>query len=311
MRYILKQKIKFISLLLFFCTCFTIIANTSSNLKISFYIDWLKSNILFSIVVGVDKNGLPASKQEAEGIINRSKIDLIRSSLMQITLDSWGSFYDVRDIDVGYKWDLDNICKRAVKKYSVFSDDMKSVRVVYQISFKDIWKNIHVNYSSMLEPNLIPSNQVFDYTGIVIIASNELIYKKTDEKRLLLPALLPSVYSQDGRLLLSATTLTNQVLSDKGVVSYSYSTKMEDWDKTRVGSNPFIISAKEILNNSFADVVISNYDADTLLASDRAINLLKEAKVVVIIKEPEQISNLETEIETERNEATKNSLSRF
>ena len=69
-------------------------------------------------------------------------------------------------------------------------------------------------------------------------------------------------------------------LNQNGLVLY---TTADEFDDTRVGSNPLQVQAMGVFGNALTDIKLSSLDARRIHASKNNIKLLKECRVAIII----------------------------
>jgi len=110
------------------------------------------------------------------------------------------------------------------------------------------------------------------YTGIVIDARGYNLQ----------PAMIPQVYTEDGKLVYGASIVDSQAARQNGLAGYASNLNSPSVAK-RAGSNPLVIKAQGLVGNQKAGVKISTADAIGALAANGTENLLKMAKVLFLL----------------------------
>jgi hypothetical protein len=124
----------------------------------------------------------------------------------------------------------------------------------------------------VFKPAEVPTAPVQNYTGIVIDARG---YN-------LKPAMIPQIYTEDGKLLYGASVVDGQAARQNGLAGYASNMDCPCASK-RVGNNPLVIKANGLYGKQNAGVKISTTDAIGALAANGAGNLLKLAKVLFLL----------------------------
>lgn len=111
-----------------------------------------------------------------------------------------------------------------------------------------------------------------DYTGIIINTIN------LDVK----PAMAPKIYSANGKVVYSVSTLNTKQVITSGIVDYERSVNAAKANP-KVGSNPLIISAQDLRGATKTDLVLSNDTARKVAQVGRNNNIFKKAKIIVVL----------------------------
>lgn len=271
------------------------------------YVDWTNRRFTFILSTSVDPTGLPSSKQQAEGLIDRRKISSISENLASLYLDELGPF----SLPLGVKrthltFSLHSAVESASKDHVTFSSDMRSVQVTYQLQFSSLTKVMMRSGYSHIEPLLLP-NRPFDYTGIVVDATELLPIKgREPDKDYLQPALLPSLTAVDGRVLVTPNSVEDAFFKKWGTAGYTFSMDDKTWPKERIGRKPLVIPAYRISGTNRTGIEVSDHYADWILSSEIGRRLLLEGRVIFLAKDqqtvPQTISdtNMGTAISREK-----------
>jgi hypothetical protein len=263
--------------------------NSTNSISVERSIDWEKGSITFYLTAPVEGARLPFSKQNTEGQINRLKTSLIIDNMNSFPLDSWGNFISGQTRNTDLNWNLHTLLDAIKPDYATFTSDFKGLCLAYTLSFTDITGTLSYNPINrvQLEVSLLPSEEIFDYTGLVIYAATPLpLNRNKAEEGMIRPTLLPSVFSEKGQSLLNPYTMIGANLRNWGTASYSYSDNSKNWPSSRVGAKPLVVAARSLSGINSSDVVIGNRDAERLLSSSEGRKLLNEGRVLIILPTP-------------------------
>jgi hypothetical protein len=108
-----------------------------------------------------------------------------------------------------------------------------------------------------------------DYSGIIIDA------RGLD----LIPALMPNIFSEDGRIVYGAPTLDGNNVTTYGITSYAASIEEA---RRQAGGDPFIVKALKTVGNIAADLILPGDMADDLFHINEAKDM--SGKVVILTR---------------------------
>lgn len=265
--------------------CGGIFCASGQQVDVRRYVDWSQRRFTFVLSTAVDPTGLPSSKQQAEGLIDRRKISSISENLASLYLDDLGPF----SLPVGVKrphlsFSLHSSVEAATKDHVTISSDMRSVQVTYQLPFSALTGGMMRSGYSYIQPVLLPHHP-FEYTGIVIDATEALPVKgREPDTGHVRQALLPSLIATDGRDLVTPNSVEDAFFKKWGTVGYSFSMDDKNWPKDRVGNDPLVIPAYKILGINRTALEVSDHYADWVLSSEKGRRLLLEGRVLFLVK---------------------------
>lgn len=97
------------------------------------------------------------------------------------------------------------------------------------------------------------------------------------------PAMLPRIYSQDGRLIYGPEYLSRSIGNERGIAGYvkSYSNPEV---LHRAGMQHYFTVAMSIKGKYKTDIVLSNSDAKKILSNPISATSLRKARVIFIVK---------------------------
>jgi hypothetical protein len=129
------------------------------------------------------------------------------------------------------------------------------------------------------------------YTGIIIIANEELPVHGRNTRALPLPCLFPKLWDTDMNLVYERNMLEAEIGQSRGMIRYVSEgavfrptpSGLEGDLADLVGPNPLRIIAREVFGNRPTDPVIDRSDALLILAAEGNRRLLREGRVVLVL----------------------------
>jgi len=178
-----------------------------------------------------------------------------------------GIIKGARRIEERVSWDGD--APKGICRIGIVLRGSKGVQVpAYEYAIRNkVEGNIPV-----FQPPQTAAVPAANYTGIVIDARGYNLQ----------PAMIPQVYTDDGKLVYGATVVEPDAARQNGLAGYASSMDSPS-AMQRVGNNPLVIKAAGLFGNQKAGVKISTADAVGALAANGTDNLLKLAKVLFLM----------------------------
>jgi hypothetical protein len=129
------------------------------------------------------------------------------------------------------------------------------------------------------------------YTGIIIIANEELAIHGRHSKGFAAPCVFPKIWDSDMNLIYERNMLESAAVRQNGMVHYSAArniflptpTGLSPEVAAIVGTNPLRIIAQELYGIRPTDPVIAHEDALRILSSETNIENLRKGRVVIIV----------------------------
>ena len=98
-----------------------------------------------------------------------------------------------------------------------------------------------------------------------------------------MPALLPKIWDNTGRLIYDASRASRDAVQEHGVVTYRTSVaraRQLDW----IGDDALVVKAVAVKGSYKADLVISHQDAEKIMALDAETHFMRDAAVAVVME---------------------------
>ena len=262
------------------------------------YVNWTKGDFSSDVLLDVEKAGipLPSGKSTSVKQIEMKLPNLVKNPLLSLYVDDSKTLGDLVLEGTVTLESLTRIIDQSKRTPAVFVPGGKLL-TKHTIMLSDIASALVKHkkpYEKMRPVDRISSRE---YTGIVIDARGELPIHGEFVKSEVYPCLFPKIWTEDMELLYEKNMTDPDAASKNGIVGYSSSPLIEDW-QDRAGSTPLWITAKKVFGINRCDPVIS-YDDYLRIASVPAnLELLKQGKVVILLEK----DNLEHQVQVAKKD---------
>ena len=178
---------------------------------------------------------------------------------------------------------LSSLADRADRGLPRPSPDLRRVDREYSLPLHPTVASLFVSHDTPFPmERVIEWIPTRDFTGVVIYAGDSMPLHGTDNRVRLQPALLPEIYDENLRPVLTQDMVDPAAIDRWGIVHYTRSTNADEW-RGRVGSQPLRITARRAYGVLPTDIIIGRRDADRLLATEHNRRLLRDGRIVVIL----------------------------
>ena len=178
---------------------------------------------------------------------------------------------------------LQDALQLVVQNYSGLSSDFNRVRGSYDIKIYPNVLSLLVLPSSQrtvaIHPNWVASNE---YSGVVIVATQELPIHGKDVQGFARAVLLPTIYDTQLRTVMEVSMVDLDIVRKQGMVAYDSVYNVEEW-VSRVGRNPLIAYAHSLHSTQGGDIIIDTRDANRILVRATNRQLIREGRVLIVI----------------------------
>ena len=252
-------------------------------------VDWIQKEFNAKISFSLAQAGirLPAGRFLGEEILREASARHLRPHLLSIKVDSNSTVRTLVDRGELSMVDLDRICLEAEKMTSL-SQDLSRIIGRYTIPLGKI-TSLLMKHRTVREPQrpLIPA-QTTDYTGIIIIATEELPVRGRRAQALAEPCLFPKIWDSSMNLVYERNMFEGR---DSPIVRYTRAESIFrptpsglDGELAAIaGANPLRILAREVFGIYPTDLVIDRSDSLRILSSDNNLRLLREGRVIIVL----------------------------
>jgi hypothetical protein len=262
---------------------------------ISGSVNWDRMEISADVSIDLGATGirLPAGRIQAEEAINDGYTSLIRPSLLSLPIDSSSTLEDLLDRDELSMNDVDAISRGARLIPPALSADLSSLSGRYIISLNKISTALIQHRRPADLMHILTPMSTVSYTGIIIIADEELPVHGRYTSALPLPCLFPKIWDTNMNLIYERNMTDPGISKDRPIICYVSSKSifrptpsgLDDDLVKIVGPNPLRIIAREVFGMRPTDPVIDRDDALLILSSRQNQQLIREGRVAIVLNE--------------------------
>jgi hypothetical protein len=279
--------------LLLAALCFSVKAawGQETRFDVSFSIDWARGelNTLASFELAQAGIKLPTGRFMGEELLREAYPRLLKPNLLPLRVDSSSTVRDLVDRGELSLEELDVLSEETEKTPPSLSADLNKMSGRYKISLGKI-SSLLIRHRQAVEAErpLIPV-QTADYTGIIIIADEEIPVHGRRTMAFLEPCLFPKVWDTNMNLVYER----NMFDPGKGGLMIRYAAResifrptpsgLDGELATLVGPNPLRVFARGVFGINPTDPVIDRDDAMKILSSENNRRLFREGRVALIL----------------------------
>ena len=259
------------------------------NFDVTGSLDWRSGELRVEAGFDLVRAGLklPSGRFMGEEILREASPRLIRPALLSVRVDSGSTIGDLLDRGELSLEELDTLSLGAEKIPPSLSADLVRMKSRYTL-FTGKIGGILSRHRRAVEPEpLLVPVQTADYTGIIIIADEELPVHGRNTATLAEPCLFPKIWETDMKLILER----NMAEPGKSMVRYAARDSifratpsgLEGELAALLGPNPLRILARAVFGTHPTDPVIDRDDARKILSTENNRSLLREGRVVLVL----------------------------
>ena len=253
-------------------------------------IDWIREELNAQVDFDLAQAGirLPTGRFMAEEILGEAYPRLLETYLLSVKVDSNSTIKTLVDRGEIRLEDLDRLCAEAGKIPPNLSPDLFRIIGRYTVSLGKTSAFLNPRRQAVEPPKTLTPLQTNNYTGIIIIASEEIPAHGRRTQVLAEPCLFPKIWDTDMKLIYERNMFGR---GDSLMVRYAVPESIFrptpsglDADLAAlVGTNPLRILAREVFGIYPTDPVIDRADAMKIISNENNRRLLSEGKVVLVL----------------------------
>lgn len=266
-----------------------------TKIDISGMIEWERMELDATVTLNLASAGikLPTGRSQAEEIINIEYVDLILPYILAIPINSSDTMENL--IHRGeFSFSLPSfIADTARKVPPVLSTDLTSLSASYTIDLTTVSSRIIRHSRAMELPRPLTPVPAAEYSGIIIISSEETPIHGRNSTALTEPCIFPRVWDTDMNLIYERNILdpayaekitSATYVSESSVFRPTPSGLSPELEKL-VGTNPLHIIARGVFGIRPTDPIIDRDDALIILSSEANRRLLREGRLAIVLNE--------------------------
>jgi hypothetical protein len=261
--------------------------------SLSATLDWFNMKIDVSVSLNLKQMGLglPSGRTRAEDLIYGEYFSKIENFIYSIPVDSSSVMSDFLIRGELTPAAVDDIVLDAKAVPPAISADLQRISSSYTIALNEVSSKLITHNSGANFIRIIAPPEVTAYTGIIIIADEELPVHGRNSGERLLPCLFPKIWDSEMNLVYDKKFAEPHIFGNSTLVNYAdrdhifrrTPSGLSPEIESIVGSKPLRIIARGIFGMRPTDPVIDAADAALILASEANRRLLREGKVVLVV----------------------------
>ena len=291
-----EQKTKKWKLFLLFSLLFVIFSlplsgqNGQIQFDTSASVNWAQRELNATASFNLAQAGLrlPAGRLLAEDSLKENYPRLLLPYLLSLRVDSSSTLGDLLDRGEITLVEINALSINAERIPPSLTNDLTRMTGRYTIPIERISSSL-IRHRRITEPirPLIPVPTA-NYTGIIIIADEELPIHGRWTSALMEPCLFPRIWDTDMNLIYERTMTENLIMvryTERENIKRPTPSGLEGELAALVGPNPLRIFAMRVFGVSPTDPVIDRQDALKILSTENNRRLLREGRVVFVVDE--------------------------
>jgi len=280
---------KLIILTLIFFSVMGVFGQEKAGISGSIGWDTLQINAAVSLNLAQAGLKIPAGRNHGESLLTSTYFRLIEPCILGFQVDSSTTIEDLINSGELTFSHIETIARKANSTPPALSPDMKNITRSVTIPISSISSMLLTHRrAAPVSKTLIPVSTA-KYTGIVIIALDELPIHGMNSAAMPVPCLFPKIWDTEMNLIYDRYMLEPQF---EGVI-VRYTTAQNIFEKNPsglseelqkvVGDRPLRIFAQGVFGMKPTDLIIERSDAMTIISSEENRRLLSQGKVVFVL----------------------------
>ena len=264
--------------------------NDQFPFKTAASLDWIGEKLSAEASFDMAQAGikLPAGRLLGEETLNEAYPRLLRPYLLSLQVDSNSTIKTLMDNGELSLEDIDKFYVEAEKIPPSLSSDLARMTGRYTVLLEKVSNFLGRNRRAFEPQKPLRQIQTSNYTGIIIIASDELPVHGRRTRAIAEPCLFPKIWDTDMNLVYEHAFFEkrNGLMVRYAVQENIFRPTPSGLDgelAALVGANPLRIIAREVFGVNPTDPVIDREDALKILSSENNHRLLSEGRVVLVL----------------------------
>jgi len=233
---------------------------------------------------------IPSGRTKGESLLSSGYLRLIQGGILELQVDSSSTIGDLIDRGEFSLLEAEALARNASSVPPALSPDLRSISASYTMGLSGVSSVLlRHNRPYPVMRTLTPVSTA-QYTGIIIIASENLPVHGKKNSAMPVPCLFPKIWDTEMNLVYERTMLETNISSMvhysplQSIFQRSPSGLTEDLT-ARVGERPLRIFARGVFGITPTDLIIDHDDALLIISSQENRRLLTEGKVVIILND--------------------------
>ncbi|MDR3116017.1 MAG: polymerase [Treponema sp.] len=264
-----------------------------TRVAISGSIEWERMEINATVMLDLASAGLrlPTGRIQGEEIIHGEYPSLVRPYLLSIVVDSAHTLGDLFNRGEFSLKNTDSISSAAQKIPPALTFDLTFMSARYTLSLHKLSRELTRHNQPIDSMRLLIPVPTIPYTGILIIADEELPVHGRQLTALTRPCLFPKIWDTDMNLIYEQSMVDPQQV--QSIVRYVSANQifrptpsgLEDDLVRLVGTNPLRIIAQGVFGIHCTDPIIAHEDALQVVSLEDNRKLLREGRIAIVLNQ--------------------------
>ena len=267
-------------------------AFAQTKIGINGAIEWdiMEINTVVSLDLASAGLKLPAGRTQGEALIASEYLRLIRPGILSLQIDSSSTFGDLIERGEWTLPEMENLALQARTVPPALSQDFRSLSASYTLGIAAISTALtrHTRSAQLhgtMSPVPAPS-----YTGIIIIATDNLPVHGFQGTALPKPCLFPKIWDTDMNLIFDR----NMLNPGAGPAAHYFRLRdifaggpsgLSAGITAVAGNRPLRIIARGVFGITPTDLIIGGEDALLIISTEENRRLLREGRIAIILDE--------------------------
>jgi len=266
--------------------------NTDAKMEITGSIDWQTMRFYAELTLDLQSAGikLPSGRIRAETLLSDYYLNMIHPPLIGLQVDSSNTISDLLIKKELSPVEIETLALKVNSIAPALSNDMRKITTSHSLSLTNVISSLlrHTRPSPIIRTlNPITTAR---YTGIIIIASDDLPIYSMKSSTLAIPCLFPKVWDTEMNLIYERNMLE---INNTAMVRYSSSQNILQNTPSGltpelqavVGERPLRIFARGVFGVKPTDLIIDRSDALLIISSEENKRLLSQGRVVFVLND--------------------------
>jgi hypothetical protein len=264
-----------------------------AKIDISGVLEWERPQIETSVSLNLASAGirLPAGRGAGEALIADEYLRLIGPVLLSVPVDSSSTLGDLVERGDYSLAEAERLALTARVTPPALSPDMTRLSAAYSLDLVKLSAALTRHTRPAEIPRTLSPVPAPAYTGIIIIAPEELPVHGRQGSALLLPCLFPRIRDGNMNVIYERNTLDPRIAAERLMVRYVPAdhifrpgpSGLSPELTALVGPRPLRIFARSVFGIRPTDPVIDREDSLLIISSEENRQLLREGKVVIVL----------------------------
>jgi hypothetical protein len=261
-----------------------------TKIRISGTVEWDTMQMKAQVSLDLTSAGirLPSGRNQGESLLGSGYLRLIQPGILNLQVDSSSTIGDLVNRGEFSLLQADALAQGAKSVPPALSPDFSELSASYTMQLSSVSSAlIRHNSPSPVIRTLNPVSSA-QYTGIIIIASENLPVHGKRSSTLPVPCLFPKIWDSDMNLIYE-----KNMLNTRSTAMVRYASLQSIFQNNpsgltpeliaAVGERPLRIFARGVFGINPTDLIIDNSDALIIISSESNRRLLTEGKVAIIL----------------------------